>query len=51
MTGGQFYGPGGMGELKGAPKLVAVSARSRNADIARRLWAVSEQLTGVTLDA
>lgn len=51
VTGGQFYGPGGMGELKGAPKLVAVSARSKDVDIARRLWAVSEQLIGVTLGA
>ncbi|QUR68175.1 SDR family NAD(P)-dependent oxidoreductase [Mycobacterium spongiae] len=45
---GQYYGPGGLGEMRGHPKLVGSSPQSRDADIQRRLWAVSEELTGVT---
>jgi NAD(P)-dependent dehydrogenase (short-subunit alcohol dehydrogenase family) len=47
-TNGQYYGPGGFGEQRGHPKVVASSAQSHNEDIQRRLWAVSEELTGVT---
>ncbi|MCT7658606.1 SDR family NAD(P)-dependent oxidoreductase [Mycobacterium deserti] len=45
--GGQYYGPDGIGEVKGYPKVVASSAQSHNQDIQRRLWAVSQELTGV----
>lgn len=45
--GGQYYGPDGIGEVKGSPKVVASSAQSHNEDIQRRLWTVSEELTGV----
>jgi NAD(P)-dependent dehydrogenase (short-subunit alcohol dehydrogenase family) len=46
--GGQYYGPGGIGEVKGHPKVVASSAQSHDEDIQRRLWTMSEELTGVT---
>jgi NAD(P)-dependent dehydrogenase (short-subunit alcohol dehydrogenase family) len=46
--GGQYYGPDGIGEVKGHPKVVESSAQSHNGDIQRRLWTVSEELTGVT---
>ena len=46
--GGQYYGPDGIGEVKGNPKVVASSAQSRNEDLQRRLWTLSEELTGVT---
>jgi NAD(P)-dependent dehydrogenase (short-subunit alcohol dehydrogenase family) len=46
--GGQYYGPNGIGEIKGDPKVVASNAKSHNEDMQRRLWTVSEQLTGVT---
>ena len=46
--GGQYYGPDGIGEVKGHPKVVASSPQSRNEDIQRRLWTMSEELTGVT---
>jgi NAD(P)-dependent dehydrogenase (short-subunit alcohol dehydrogenase family) len=46
--GGQYYGPDGIGETRGAPKVVASSAQSHNEDIQRRLWTMSEELTGVT---
>ncbi len=45
---GQYYGPGGFGEQKGHPKVVESSAQSHDEDIQRRLWTVSEELTGVT---
>jgi NAD(P)-dependent dehydrogenase (short-subunit alcohol dehydrogenase family) len=46
--GGQYYGPDGIGEVKGHPKVVASSAQSHNEDIQRRLWTLSEELTGIT---
>ncbi|OBB72355.1 SDR family NAD(P)-dependent oxidoreductase [Mycobacterium sp. 852014-52144_SCH5372336] len=48
VQGGQYYGPDGIGEVKGHPKLVASSAQSHDEDIQRRLWTMSEELTGVT---
>ena len=47
VLGGQYYGPDGFGEQRGHPKLVASSAKSHDVDVQRRLWAVSEELTGV----
>ncbi len=43
-----YYGPSGPGEMRGYPKLVESSTQSHDADIQRRLWAVSEELTGIT---
>jgi hypothetical protein len=34
-------------EMRGAPKQVGMSRAARNEDDARRLWTVSESLTGV----
>ena len=51
VRGGQYYGPAfptrSMG-IVGHPHLVTSSAQSHDQDIARRLWSVSEELTGVT---
>ena len=47
VLGGQYSGPDGFAELRGHPKLVSSSAKSHDADVQRRLWAVSEELTGV----
>jgi NAD(P)-dependent dehydrogenase (short-subunit alcohol dehydrogenase family) len=47
VPGDSFAGPGGFMEQRGAPKLVGRSAAARDADVARRLWEVSEELTGV----
>lgn len=48
VQGGQYYGPDGIGEVTGNPKLVASSAQSHDEDIQHRLWTMSEELTGVT---
>jgi NAD(P)-dependent dehydrogenase (short-subunit alcohol dehydrogenase family) len=46
--GGQYYGPDGIGEQRGYPKVVQSSKQSHDEAIQRRLWTVSEELTGVT---
>jgi NAD(P)-dependent dehydrogenase (short-subunit alcohol dehydrogenase family) len=48
VPGNSFAGPGGFMESRGAPKLVGRSAAAQDAGVARRLWTVSEQLTGVS---
>ncbi|HTK61222.1 MAG TPA: SDR family NAD(P)-dependent oxidoreductase [Pseudonocardia sp.] len=47
-VGGQYYGPGGFQELRGNPVVVRSSTQSHDADLQRRLWTVSQELTGVT---
>jgi NAD(P)-dependent dehydrogenase (short-subunit alcohol dehydrogenase family) len=47
IPGNSFAGPGGFMEQRGAPKLVGRSHAAKDAAEARRLWDVSEQLTGV----
>ncbi|MCV7334380.1 SDR family NAD(P)-dependent oxidoreductase [Mycolicibacterium senegalense] len=49
--GGQYYGPDGLGQQKGHPKVVTSNERSYDVELQRRLWAVSEELTGVTFPA
>lgn len=45
LKGGEFVGP--KWELWGEPKLLKGSTRSRDLDIAAKLWQSSEELTGV----
>ncbi|MFL5994489.1 MAG: SDR family NAD(P)-dependent oxidoreductase [Streptomyces sp.] len=47
VTGGQYYGPNGLGGTRGYPKVVASSKKSHDTAVQQRLWAVSEQLTDV----
>ncbi len=47
VRGGEYYGPNGIGEMWGAPKRVESNARSCDQEAAARLWALSEQATGV----
>jgi NAD(P)-dependent dehydrogenase (short-subunit alcohol dehydrogenase family) len=47
VEGGQYYGPDGLGEQRGHPKVVSSSAQSHDEDLQHRLWTVSEELTGV----
>jgi NAD(P)-dependent dehydrogenase (short-subunit alcohol dehydrogenase family) len=48
VLGGQYYGPGGLFGARGYPKLAESSEQSHDAAIQRRLWTISEELTGVT---
>ncbi len=47
VQGGEFYGPGGLGGIWGYPVIARSSRRSRDRELAVRLWAASERLTGV----
>ncbi|HEU5421005.1 MAG TPA: oxidoreductase [Streptosporangiaceae bacterium] len=47
-SGGSYYGPAGIGEFAGPPRLVRSSSRSRDTATGQRLWRESERLTGVT---
>ncbi|HEX3309766.1 MAG TPA: SDR family NAD(P)-dependent oxidoreductase [Streptosporangiaceae bacterium] len=48
VLGGQYYGPRGFFGTRGYPKLAKSSRRSHDSATQRRLWTVSEELTGVT---
>ena len=48
VHGGQFFGPSGRGELRGDPVEVQAIPAAYDPAVARRLWLVSEELTGVT---
>ena len=48
IPGNSYAGPSGFMEGRGAPKLVGRSGAATDMDVARRLWDVSEQLTGVS---
>lgn len=47
VPGNSYAGPSRFREARGAPKLVGRSAEAQDDDVARRLWEVSEELTGV----
>ena len=47
-VGGPFWGQQMAGWARGYPKLAESSGRSHDTAIQRRLWTVSEELTGVT---
>ncbi|MBI1278396.1 MAG: SDR family NAD(P)-dependent oxidoreductase [Anaerolineaceae bacterium] len=47
VHGGDYIGPKGFQEMRGYPAVVKSNAESYDVNVARRLWLVSEQLTGV----
>ncbi len=48
VTSGAYFGPSGVGEARGHPKLVGSTRASRSEEDAQRLWEISEELTGVS---
>ncbi len=44
---GDYFGPTKMMEMRGYPELVKSNKRSHNIENAKKLWEISEQLTGV----
>ncbi len=50
LVGSEYFGPTGLGELRGYPELVKSSDKSHDGELARKLWDVSEKLTGMTYD-
>ena len=47
IRSGDYVGPDGFGEQRGHPRLVGMTPSARDDAAANRLWAVSEDLTGV----
>jgi NAD(P)-dependent dehydrogenase (short-subunit alcohol dehydrogenase family) len=51
LNGGVYIGPDGLFEQRGYPTQVAARPAANDEDVARKLWAVSEELTGVQFPA
>jgi NAD(P)-dependent dehydrogenase (short-subunit alcohol dehydrogenase family) len=47
LPGGTYVGPGGRSEQRGYPRVVTAAGKAYDEAAWRRLWEVSEQLTGV----
>ncbi len=47
LPGGSYVGPDGPAEMRGYPTLVGRSAAASDSELAGKLWAASEELTGV----
>jgi len=47
VRGGDYWGPRGLLEIRGAPGRARVNPIARDTLLARRLWSLSESLTGV----
>ena len=50
VQGGEYYGPGGLLNMRGAPEKQSSNDASHDERDAERLWDVSEKLTGVTYE-
>ncbi|AQL43074.1 short-chain dehydrogenase [Halorientalis sp. IM1011] len=50
LSGGEYVGPSGFMNMRGPPAEDTPSREARDPERARRLWEVSEDLTGVTYD-
>jgi NAD(P)-dependent dehydrogenase (short-subunit alcohol dehydrogenase family) len=47
VSGGEYFGPRGPGQLRGTPRFVQPVSRALDAELASHLWKISEELTGV----
>jgi len=47
VAGADYFGPSGLMELRGGPRRVSPMAKARDPEVARRLWALSTELTEV----
>jgi NAD(P)-dependent dehydrogenase (short-subunit alcohol dehydrogenase family) len=50
IEGGEYIGPGGFMNMRGYPEVQEPNESARDEETARRLWEVSEELTGVGFD-
>jgi len=50
VKSGNYYGPDGFREMRGYPEKVQSNELSQDKEIAKKLWDVSEKLTGVKYD-
>ncbi len=51
VQGDDYYGPEGLGELRGHPEKVGRTSKAKSVEDAGRLWDVSGELTGITYNA
>ncbi len=51
VVGDDYFGPDGFGEQRGHPTRVGRTGRAANGEDAKRLWDVSEDLTGISFGA
>ncbi|GAA2103690.1 oxidoreductase [Actinomadura alba] len=51
VTGGECYGPRGLGQRAGLPERVRTVGRAADPELGARLWEVSAELTGVSCEA
>ncbi len=51
VRSGEFYGPRGFQQSKGYPKVVRSSPQSYDTSLQGRLWALSQDMTGVAFPA
>ena len=47
VRGGEYYGPGGLLEIFGPTKKARINAQAHDAELAVRMWAAAEAVTGV----
>ncbi len=47
-VGGAYYGPDGLGGLRGRPALARVAVAAKDTKAATRLWEISERLTNIS---
>jgi len=47
LTGGEYVGPSSLGQTRGRPRLVGMTRKARDEDLADNLWSASEAATGV----
>ena len=47
IRGGEYIGPDGFRQAFGFPAILQSNSLSHDPEIARRLWTVSEELTGI----
>jgi len=50
LSGGEYIGPGGTGNIRGFPEKEKINWNKVDMDVAKKLWEVSEELTGVPFD-
>ncbi|HEX5853740.1 MAG TPA: oxidoreductase, partial [Solirubrobacteraceae bacterium] len=50
LDGGEYIGPDGIGEFRGHPHITSPDRGARDEDVAKRLWELSERLTGARFE-
>ena len=50
LSGGEYVGPGSLAQTRGRPRLVGMTRRARDEELADNLWAASEVATDLRFD-